>query len=108
MDDPAGLFQIKNKILENSNAFYDKTTSRDQQYIHKDDVLKEVDEKHEEEKVGETPKNKRPESESNSRLKDKLSPVEQKKSDSKAKAKEDEEMGKQASNDIDIRIDDNW
>ena len=48
-----------NKSLENPDVYQDKMTSRDQQYIHKDDVLKEVDEEHEEEKVGETPKDKK-------------------------------------------------
>jgi len=100
-----------NKSLENPDVYQDKMTSRDQQYIHKDDVLKEVDEEHEEEKIGETPKDKKPESETSSRLKDEIPQVEpesDKKADSVEESKKAEEIRKQASNDIDIRIDDNW
>ena len=54
---------------------------------------------------------KKPESETSSRLKNEIPQVEHesdKKADSVEESKKAEEIRKQASNDIDIRIDDNW
>ena len=91
------VLMSNNKTQERPERFSVRVSPRDQNYIHKDNVLKEVSEADEDEKHVNTPQNKRPESESNSRLKDEIEV-----SDSKRKKTMRENQ------DIDIRIEDNW
>ena len=90
------------KAQEKQERFSDRISPREQPYIHRDDVLKEVSEADEDEKHANTPQNKRPEAESNVRLK------EAPKSMDKKTVNKEEDLRKKASQDIDIRIEDNW
>lgn len=94
LDDPSNPFPISSSMKPNKEDYFSDKSRPEPQYVHQDDVVHEVAEADEDEKGGiNTSQNKRNESESNSRLKE---------------ADSVDEVRKNAIQNIDIRVDDNW
>lgn len=113
---------LTNQKADKHDAFSEKISPREQDYIHQDDVLKEVSEADEEEKA---PNSKRPESEAGVRHQKDLLKEESKSPDAakdleKGRTPEkpddkkeestpgDAKARKKATEDIDIRVDNDW
>jgi hypothetical protein len=94
LDDHSNPFPLSDRMNPPKEDYFSDKSRHEPKYVHQDDVVHEVAEADEDEKHGiTTSQNKRVESESNSRLRE---------GDSK------DESRKNANDNIDIRVDNNW